>query len=236
VSAGLLVASACGGEPPALEPGQARCELELSKTVVNFGIVEVNRTGVRPIEVRNVGEGLCPGISVQLVYEQPGLEPPLQFAGGEAVEEVTIEPGAALHVPVFWSSTRPVEDPLLAIVEVRQGGALVGRVRFLGRTPTEPFVLVVPNSLYFCGSDTKTATLLNAGPVSWEVAEARSTGAFDVEPPLRGAVLEPSETRSFEVRADFGRALGGGRLDIEIASADDTAEATLEVVFLDCAD
>ncbi|MEM9116234.1 MAG: choice-of-anchor D domain-containing protein [Myxococcota bacterium] len=149
------------------------CQYEVAPNVLNFGTVEINRTGVRPFEIRNLSQTsrcLITSLSLNQALDRDMV---FQLPEGE-LTEVFIEPGAALGVPVSFSPTTP--------------GTYAGRVDFSISNPDTPFntvalagsasestLLIVPNDLFFgtieigCSARAKTVTVYNTGATPAEI-------------------------------------------------------------------
>jgi len=181
------------------------CQYEVSKNVVNFGTVEVNRTGVRPFEIRNLSRtSRCLITSLELSAESA-----IEFELPEgSLAEVFIEPGAALAIPGVFAPTSP--------------GTYEGRIEFSISNPDTPFntvdlvgtaaestLLIVPNDLFFgtleigCSARAKTVTVYNTGATEaqiFDIALDSQPGVFSIRnAPRTPFSVAPGSSFTFDV-------------------------------------
>ena len=181
------------------------CNFEVSKNVVNFGVVQINRTGVRPFEIRNLSQtSRCLITSLSL---GAGSDMQFELADGE-LTEIFIEPGAALGVPAVFAPTTP--------------GSYSGQIEFSISNPDTPFntvdlvgtaaestLLIVPNDLFFgtieigCSARSKKVTVYNTGATQAEISEIAldsQDGVFTIRnAPEAPFTIAPGGSFTFDV-------------------------------------
>ncbi|MEM6371061.1 MAG: choice-of-anchor D domain-containing protein [Myxococcota bacterium] len=121
------------------------CRYELSSDVVDLGTVELNRTGIRPFEIRNVSQ------SVRCLITSLGLsaESALEFELPEGeLQEIFIEPGASIGVPVLFAPTTPGIYEGRIEFSVSDPDEPLGTVDLVGNADRSP-LLIAPGDLFF---------------------------------------------------------------------------------------
>ncbi len=114
-------------------PGPGAPDIDVSPRSIDFGAVPIGSTAVRPLTIRNVGQG---NLVVNSITIQGGAASPFHFGGRIFTEGFTLPPGQAATIQVFFTPRAMGLFEDAVVIRSNDPNEMTVTVPLSGRTPT----------------------------------------------------------------------------------------------------